>query len=48
MQNLIDTVSQAIADGTLSMTDAVNFTIALANGSWGVIAKLAHQVAQFV
>ena len=49
MQTKIDSVSEAIADGLLSMTQAVEFSIALANGSWGVVNdfyKLVESIAQ--
>lgn len=44
MQNQIEVVFRAIASGRLSMDDAVAYTQALANESWGVIAQLAHAV----
>ena len=44
MHKLIDAVTQAIMDGSLTLDNAVEFTIAHANGAWGVIAKLAHAI----
>ena len=44
MHKFIDAVTQAIIDGSLTLDNAVEFTVAHNNGVWGVIAKLAHAI----
>ena len=44
----IEAISEAIADGPLGLSDAVNFTMALADGSWKVIKELFRLVEGLV
>ena len=48
MQDKIDAITQAISNGSLTLDDAVRFTMALADGTFNVVNKLFKVVEGLV